>query len=100
MERSNFKTIGQVIERYLSTEKEARRLCAGLLFGRVSAAWDKAVGVSVAAMTLGKQFRDGVLTVRIGSSVLRMQLQISSESIRRKMNRLLGEDAVKQINLR
>ncbi len=100
MERSNFKTIGQALERYLSTEKDARRLCEGLLYGRVSAAWDKTVGVSVAAMTLGKQLRNGVLTVHIGSSVLRMQLQMNLESIRRKMNRLLGNEEVKEINLR
>lgn len=100
MERSNFKTLGQALERYLATEKEARPISEGLRYARVCSAWDEAVGVSVAAMTLSRQFDSGVLTVRIGSSVLRMQLQMNRETIRHRMNRLLGEDTVTAINLR
>ena len=96
MQRKKSTSIGDALERYL----EGSPLAEGLRIGRVCSSWDAAVGPSVASLTLGKKFEGGVFTVRLASSVLRSQLQISKETIRARMNDILGEEIVKTINLR
>ena len=96
MQRKKATSIGDALERVLADSP----LAEGLRYGRICAAWDEAVGASVAAMTLGKKFENGVFTVRLGSSVLRSQLQMSREVIRTRMNDILGDDLIKTINLR
>jgi hypothetical protein len=51
-------------------------------------------------MSSGQKFSAGVFTVRLGSSVLRMQLQMSVEDIRARMNKILGDGTVQKIILR
>lgn len=96
MERKKYSSIGEALERYLADSP----LSEGLRYSRVCGAWDAAVGDAVASFVLGRQFRDGVFTVSLNSSVLRMQLNLSKEEIRRKMNEILGSDVVKTLNFR
>ncbi|MBQ3659200.1 MAG: DUF721 domain-containing protein [Bacteroidales bacterium] len=96
MDRKKSATIGEVLERYLADSP----LADGLRFSRVCQAWNDVVGPSVASMSSGQKFSAGVFTVRMGSSVLRMQLQMSVEDIRARMNKILGDGTVQKINLR
>jgi len=96
MERKKFTSIGDALDRFLADSP----LSDGLRYSRVCQAWDDAVGASVVSMTLGRQFDNGILTVRLGSSVLRMQMEMNKEVIRRRMNQTLGAEVVKTINLR
>ena len=96
MDRKKSATIGEVLERYLADSP----LADGLRFSRVCQAWNDVVGPSVASMSSGQKFSAGVFTVRMGSSVLRMQLQMSVEDIRARMNKILGDGTVQKIKLR
>ena len=96
MERKRFSSLGEALERYLADSP----LSEGLRYSRVCNAWDSVVGQTVVPFVLGKQFRDGEFTVRLNSSVLRMQLNLNREDIRLKMNEILGSDMVKSLNLR
>ena len=96
MQRKKSTSIGDALERYLADSP----LADGLRFGRICSAWDTAVGPSVAAMTLGKKYEGGVFTARLSSSVLRTQLQMNRETIRTRMNEILGDELIKTINLR
>ena len=96
MDRKKTASFGEALERYLADTP----LADGLREGRVCAAWDTAVGPSVAGFTLSRKYANGVLTVRLGSSVLRSQLNMSKETIRARINEILGSDLVSQINLR
>lgn len=44
-----------------------------------------------------RSFKDGTLTCRMKSSVLRMQFRMNSESVLKKINDRLGEKAVTRI---
>lgn len=96
MERKKITTIGEALERYLADSP----LSDGLRYSRVCRAWDEAVGESIAALTLSKRFDNGVFTVRLNSSVLRMQLEMIKDDIRARMNSSLGDELVKTLNLR
>ena len=96
MQRKKSTSIGDALERYLADSP----LAEGLRLGRISQAWDTVVGPSVVSMTLSKKYEGGVFTVRLGSSVLRSQLQMSRETIRTRMNDMLGDELIKTINLR
>ncbi len=96
MERKKFSTIGDALERYLGSTP----LADGLRYSRVCDAWDAAVGDAIAHVTLSKAFENGVLTVRLSSSVVRMHLEMSREDIRSRINGQLGETLVKSLIFR
>ena len=96
MQRKKAYSLGETLGRYLADSP----LAQGLQYGRVCSAWDCVVGEAIAKMTSGKRFEKGVLTVRLTSSVLRAQLEMNKEDIRRRVNASLGEELVAAINLR
>ena len=96
MQRKKSTSLGDALERYLADSP----LADGLRFGRICSAWETVAGPSVSAMTLGKKFEGGVFTVRLSSSVLRTQLQMNRETIRTRMNEILGDELIKTLNLR
>ena len=96
MERKKFSTIGDALERCLGNTP----LADGLRYSRVCDAWDAAVGDAIAHVTLSKEFENGVLTVRLSSSVVRMHLEMSKEDIRARINEQLGETLVKSLIFR
>ena len=96
MERKKISSLGEALERYLADSP----IADGLRYSRVCRAWDEAVGGAVASYTLSKKFENGVFTARLNSSVLRMQLEMIKDDIRRRMNESLGGDMVVTLNLR
>ena len=97
MKREATRTIGEVLARYV----QESHLEEGLLEVRVCEAWDALVIGTVALRdhTSRRTFRDGVLTCRLRSSVVRAHLQPQADVLRESLNRTLGGDYIKQLKL-
>ena len=97
MKREASRNIGAVLADYV----QESRLEEGLLQARVCAAWDSLVigQVVLRDYTARRSFRDGVLTCRLRSSVVRAHLLPRLDMIRDSLNRTLGDDHVKQVKL-
>lgn len=97
MKREATRGLGDVIADYV----QESHLEEGLLQTRIFAAWDQmTVGqVSLGGCTSHHTFRNGVLTCRIRSSVIRTHLQFQVEALRIRLNGVLGEEYVKQLKL-
>ncbi len=66
----------------------------------VAEVWAKAVGAEIAANTQPLQLRQGRLVVATSSPVWGQTLQLMSEQIQERLNRSLGEDAVREMVFR
>ena len=82
------KAVGmdQLIEEYIREMK----LASGLNTHRVFAAWDAVSGVG--SSTLRRYYRDGVLHVSLGSSVLRMEMELRKKDLIQRINAWLLQD--------
>jgi hypothetical protein len=76
----------EVVSRYIKSMK----IAAGLNTQRIFAAWDACSGA--AAYTLSRYFRDGTLSVKLNSSIVRDTLYFQRDLILKKMNDYLSED--------
>ena len=97
MKREATRSLGAVLADYV----QEARLSEGLQQTRICAAWD-ALRLGQAVMrdyTLHRRFRDGVLTCRIRSSVVRSHLQTQEALLRSQLNARMGSECVKQIKL-
>ena len=82
----------------------------GYRIGCVLGAWDEVMAEvtdgsypreKVPSLTTGKFLKDGVLTCRVSSSLLRMQLRMNSEMLLNRLNsKLSDEHKVSKIVLR
>lgn len=97
MKRTTVRSIGDLLGDFI----QEAHLEEGLLEVRVCEAWDALVIGTVALRdhTSRRSFRDGVLTCRLRSSVVRAHLQPQAEALRESLNRTLGGDYVKQVKL-
>ena len=93
MKRDKTKSIASVIADYIAQDN----MSEGIRRQRVFDAWDLVVGSP--ALTLRKTYKDKVLTCRMASSVVRMQLSFNLESYRGQLNSLLQEEMVDKIVL-
>lgn len=103
--RQNPEPLADAIPLFVRMNGLGKGLTSHLVFD----AWDEASGA--AQYSTGKFFKDGVLSVTIGSSVVRSQLLFRLDDIRDRLNALLkdngsakmfglGEIEVKKIRLR
>lgn len=97
MKREASRSIGAVIADYV----QESNLGEGLLQARVCAAWDSLVigQIALRDYTARRFFRDGVLSCKMRSSVVRSHLQLQSGLLCDRLNQLLQGDYVKQIRL-
>lgn len=86
IERKKAVSLGDAVLEFL---KQAR-LSSGHNTQRIFAAWDEASGAS--RYTIGRYFRDGVLTVTMNSSVARSTLEFQKDDIVSGINRILSSD--------
>ncbi len=102
MRREESRTIAEVLQEYI---KEGN-LESGLLSARIFEAWDLVLldmtapyykTEEIPGLTLKKYYKDGVLSCKISSSVLRSQLYFQLESIRNRINTILQEEHVLKI---
>ncbi len=97
MKREATRSIGEAIAAYV----QESHLEEGLLQARIFTVWDR---MSVGSVALGPctsyhSFKNGVLTCRIRSSVVRAHLQLQAEAIRLRLNAKLKGAYVKQLKL-
>lgn len=97
MKREATRSLGEVIAAYV----QESHLEEGLLQTRIFAAWDR---MTVGSIVLGSctshhTFREGVLTCRLRSSVVRSHLQFQVEALRLRLNAELEGEYVKQLKL-
>ncbi len=97
MKREATRSIGAVIADYV----QESHLEEGLLQTRVCAAWDSIVigQIALRDYTSRHTFRDGVLTCRIRSSVVRSHLGLQTTLLCHRLNELLQGNIVQQIKL-
>ena len=97
MKREATRNIGAVIADYV----QESHLEEGLLQARVCAAWDSLVigQVVLRDYTARRSFRDGVLSCKIRSSVVRSHLQLQTGLLCDRLNQMLLGDYVKQVKL-
>ena len=97
MKREQTRCIGDVIGDFIKEQN----LADGLLQARVFEAWGLlwAGSVRVRDYTAWHSFKDGVLTCKINSSVVRSHLGFQVEPLRVQLNSLLQDEVVRQIKL-
>ncbi len=97
MKRSYTRCLGDVIADFV----QESQLKDGLLRVRIYAAWDAMTlgQVSLGEYTSHHSFRDGVLTCRIRSSVVRSHLQLQAGLLCDRLNAALCGEYVKSIRL-
>ena len=97
MKREKTKSIGEAIAAYV----QESNLGEGLLQARIYGMWD---ALTIGQLRLGeytsrRSFREGVLSCKMKSSVVRAHLQFQLEEIRTQLNKQLGSDCIQQIKL-
>jgi len=104
MKKENSRMLSELLGEYV---KETH-LEDGLLRCRIFDAWDLLLSQMMMPymkqevtkeLTITRYFKDGVLTCKISSSVIRTQLQFQSDSLCRQLNSLLQGEYVTKIVL-
>lgn len=93
---SNQQPLKEVIEDWLSSHPMANKAKET----RILHLWGQLLGPAVKNRTTSIYFRDGRLTVKLDSSVLRNELMFARDSIVEKINQELGEQTVVEIVLK
>ena len=96
MERSNTQSIADAIRAYL---KESR-LDKPLKERQLVRSWETLLGKSVSRATSKIYLKDGKLFVHLSSSVVKNELYMLQDEIRKKLNDAAGEELVREIVLR
>tara|TARA_R110002072_G_scaffold265711_2_gene424612 strand:- start:985 stop:1281 length:297 start_codon:yes stop_codon:yes gene_type:complete len=90
---SNQQPLKEAIDEWLAKHPSAGKAKET----RVAHLWGALLGPSVKNRTTSTYFRNGILQVKLNSSVLRNELSFAKESIKEKMNKELGEELVLEI---
>lgn len=97
MERgSNQRSLKELIQNWLQTVEDRD----GYQEARISKLWKELMGPAVDHHTKRLRFKDGVLTVHLGSSVLREELSMGRERITQLLNERLGGEVVRKVVLK
>jgi predicted nucleic acid-binding Zn ribbon protein len=96
VQRRPTKNIRNVLDDYLRTN----RLDTKMYETRLMDSWKSLLGESIARYTGAMYIRNGVLYVQITSAVLRNDLMLSRENLRKGLNRQVGKEVIRDIVLR
>ncbi|MGE4587593.1 MAG: DUF721 domain-containing protein [Mangrovibacterium sp.] len=96
MRKSNTEKLGDLIRGYITEN----RLEYKLKEVDVIASWENLLGKTIAGYTQSLQIRKGTLFVRISSPVVRNELLMMKEEIRKKLNEKAGQELIRQIVFR
>ena len=88
IERREAEPMEEIMKLFLRKRGLGTRMNAQL----ISDAWDRVSGAS--AYTIGRFYRDGVLTVTLSSSVARNQLYYRREELVKALNRELEKESL------
>jgi len=96
MRKSNTQPLGDVLREYVSAMKFDRKLKEV----DVVQSWEKLLGKSIAGYTRNIYLSKRILYVEISSSVVKNELVMMREEIRKRLNELAGEEMVEKIVFR
>ncbi len=96
MRNTNAHSLKEVINELI----DAYHLRGKLSEARIREAWEQMMGAAIAKRTNAIYLKDKVLTVQLNSSVLRDELSYKRHDIVSALNKLLENDAVKEIVFR
>lgn len=95
MKRTNEMTLEEAMERLVDTyglrEKLDERAIVSL--------WDNMVGGMIAHRTISLRLRRGKLRIKVDSAPLRQELSFMREKMKENINRELGREVVKEVEL-
>ncbi|MBO7610421.1 MAG: DUF721 domain-containing protein [Muribaculaceae bacterium] len=93
MKRTHPEPIGTIIDNFLKEEK----LDTQVDEYRASSLWPQVVGPGVNRYTISRDVRQGVMYVKLSSSVLRQELMMGRSVLVKRINELLGRDVIHDI---
>lgn len=93
MRRSNTQSLGEALREYVREIRIERKLKEV----DIVQSWENLLGKSVARYTRNLYISKGILYVEISSSVVKNELLMMREEIRKKMNEQAGEELVAKI---
>lgn len=96
MKRKDPENLGNVLQQYLvaiGADKHIKEV-------RVTQEWDKIVGPMIARNTSDINLKDGVLTVKFRSAIVRNEISMRRTSLQKLINDAIGEDVVKSITVK
>lgn len=96
MRRSKTQPISDVISQYIKEHNLGGKLSEADIIN----SWEKIVGKAIADKTKSITFKNGVMTVRLTSSVVRSELSMSKMLIIKRINEEAGNEVVKEIEFR
>lgn len=93
MRKSNESSLGDVIKQMLKSYK----LDVRLKEHQIGDSWNRVVGPMIANNTRDVYVRNGVLFVRLESSIIKNELSYAKEKIVANLNEEVGEEIVKRV---
>ncbi len=96
MRKTNEQSVKEVLKELL----DAYRLKSKLDETRIRDAWATVMGPTIARYTQELRLRRSKLTVVISSASLRQELHFGRDKIRTNMNEALGEELIKDVEVR
>lgn len=93
MKRSNTQTLGEALREYIREMRIERKLKEV----DIVQSWENLLGKSIARYTRNLYISKGILYVEISSSVVKNELLMMREEIRKKLNEQAGEELVSKI---
>ena len=93
MRRSNTQSLGEVMKEFIKANRIERKLKEV----DVVQSWENLLGKTIAGYTRNIYIRKKILFVEISSSVVKNELFMMREEIKRKINEKEGEEIVRTI---
>lgn len=93
MKRTDPESIGKIIENFMQEEQ----LDTQMYEYRASALWPQVVGPGVNRYTISRDVRQGVMYVKLSSSVLRQELMMGRSLLVKRINEMVGRDVIRDI---
>ncbi|MGD9930386.1 MAG: DUF721 domain-containing protein [Mangrovibacterium sp.] len=96
MRKSNTEKLGQVLRQYIEENKLQHKLSEV----DIIASWEELMGKTVASYTEDLKISNGTLFVKTSSPLLRNELMMMKEEIRKRLNEKAGVELIRQIIFR
>ncbi|MCW0484153.1 DUF721 domain-containing protein [Gaoshiqia sediminis] len=96
MRKSNTEKLGQVLRQYIEENKLQHKLSEV----DIIASWEELMGKTVASYTEDLKISNGTLFVKTSSPMLRNELMMMKEEIRKRLNEKAGMELIRQIIFR
>jgi len=90
---TNEQSLGEVIKEIIAGFRLEKKLNEA----RVISSWEKIVGTMIAKHTRQLRIVNQVLYVEVDSAALRNELTYAREKIRKKLNKIAGEEMLKGV---